>query len=236
MAAQKKKKSRMSVLSDFHRSDLSPLVDQGRHHGHQFRARGMNSEWSRRENNGKILANGRSSSSSSTSGEEMNMIQLSTLGQNRLAAPQIHYHDLNDRKQLELMERTGYEIVQRNGQRIYGGPPPNWQGPPPCKGTEIFVGKIPREMFEWELVPIFEMCGFIYELRLMMDFSGSNRGYLFVRYSKREEDDGPSLHASCATSTLLLWPILIDFFFSPLMTTKNDQNSKFLNLPNQTEL
>jgi len=179
----------MSVLSDFHRSDLSPLVDQGRHHGHQFRARGMNSEWSRRENNGKILANGRSSSSSSTSGEEINMMQLSTLGQNRLPAPSIHYHqhDLNDRKQLELMERTGYEIVQRNGQRIYGGPPPNWQGPPPCKGTEIFVGKIPREMFEWELVPIFEMCGYIYELRLMMDFSGSNRGYLFVRYSKCEE-------------------------------------------------
>jgi len=179
----------MSLLNDFHRSDLSPLVDQGRHHGHQFRARGTNSEWSRRENSGKILANGRSSSSSSTSGEEMNMIQLSTLGQNRLPAPSIHYHahDLNDRKQLELMERTGYEIVQRNGQRIYGGPPPNWQGPPPCKGTEIFVGKIPREMFEWELVPIFEMCGFIYELRLMMDFSGSNRGYLFVRYSKCEE-------------------------------------------------
>jgi len=177
----------MSVLNDFHRSDLSPLVDQGRHHGHQFRTRGMNSEWSRRENNGKTLANGRSSSSSSTSGEEMNMIQLSTLGQNRLPAPSFHCHDLNDRKQLELMERTGYEIVQRNGQRIYGGPPPNWQGPPPTKGTEIFVGKIPREMFEWELVPIFEMCGIIYELRLMMDFSGSNRGYLFVRYSKREE-------------------------------------------------
>ena len=57
------------------------------------------------------------------SGEEMKMIQLSTLGQNRLPAPSIHYHahDLNDRKQLELMERTGYEIVQRNGQRIYGG-------------------------------------------------------------------------------------------------------------------
>ena len=72
-------------------------------------------------------------------------------------------------------------------QIVLVGPPPNWQGPPPCKGTEIFVGKIPREMFEWELVPIFEMCGFIYELRLMMDFSGSNRGYLFVRYSKREE-------------------------------------------------
>ena len=49
------------------------------------------------------------------------MIQLSSLGQNQLPVPSFHCHDLNDRKQLELMERTGYEIVQRNGQRIYGG-------------------------------------------------------------------------------------------------------------------
>ena len=68
----------MSVLNDFHRSDLSPLVDQGRHHGHQFRARGMNSEWSRRENNGKILANGRSSSSSSTSGKIFFKVRISS--------------------------------------------------------------------------------------------------------------------------------------------------------------
>ena len=30
-------------------------------------------------------------------------------------------------------------------------------------------------------------CGTIYELRLMMDFSGSNRGYLFVRFSTQQE-------------------------------------------------
>jgi hypothetical protein len=29
--------------------------------------------------------------------------------------------------------------------------------------------------------------GKIYELRLMMDFSGSNRGYFFVRYTSRED-------------------------------------------------
>ncbi len=29
--------------------------------------------------------------------------------------------------------------------------------------------------------------GKIYELRLMMDFSGSNRGYFFVRYTNRED-------------------------------------------------
>ena len=47
-------------------------------------------------------------------------------------------------------------IILISGQRIYGGPPPNWKGQAPVKGTEIFVGKVPREMFEWELVPIFE--------------------------------------------------------------------------------
>ena len=33
----------------------------------------------------------------------------------------------------------------------------------------------------------FFQCGTIYELRLMMDFSGSNRGYLFVRFSTQQE-------------------------------------------------
>jgi len=81
----------------------------------------------------------------------------------------------NEMKLADLVERTGYQIVQRNGQRIYGGPPPNYIGKAPCKGTEVFVGKIPRDMFEYDLVPLFERCGRIYEMRLMMDFSGSNR-------------------------------------------------------------
>ena len=51
---------------------------------------------------------------------------------------------------------TLWHIILISGQRIYGGPPPNWKGQAPVKGTEIFVGKVPREMFEWELVPIFE--------------------------------------------------------------------------------
>ena len=83
---------------------------------------------------------------------------------------------------LKLLQRTGYSLVQINGQRLYGGPPPNWKGPPPPRGSEIFVGKIPRNCFEDELVPVFEKVGQIYEMRLMMDFSGSNRGFGFVMY------------------------------------------------------
>jgi RNA recognition motif-containing protein len=89
----------------------------------------------------------------------------------------------------EFVRKTGYTLVQNNGQRRYGGPPPNWEGPPPPKGCEVFVGKIPRDCFEDELVPLFEKVGEIYELRLMMDFSGSNRGYGFVTYSSPEIAD-----------------------------------------------
>jgi len=47
------------------------------------------------------------------------------------------------------------------------------------------VGKIPRDMYEDELVPLFEKAGRIYEFRLMMEFSGENRGYAFVMYTNR---------------------------------------------------
>lgn len=47
-------------------------------------------------------------------------------------------------------------LVQENGQRRYGGPPPDWDGPPPERGSEIFVGKLPRDLFEDELVPLCE--------------------------------------------------------------------------------
>lgn len=82
----------------------------------------------------------------------------------------------------QLMERTGYSIVQQNGQRRYG-PPPDWEGQAPSRGCEVFVGKIPRDCFEDELVPVFEKIGKIYELRLMMDYTGQNRGYAFVVFT-----------------------------------------------------
>ncbi|XP_028329795.1 putative RNA-binding protein 46 isoform X2 [Gouania willdenowi] len=85
-----------------------------------------------------------------------------------------------------LVQESGYNIVQENGQRKYGGPPPGWEGPPPPRGCEVFVGKIPRDMYEDTLVPLFESAGKIYEFRLMMEFSGENRGYAFVMYTNRE--------------------------------------------------
>uniref|UniRef100_A0A8C4RM11 APOBEC1 complementation factor n=1 Tax=Erpetoichthys calabaricus TaxID=27687 RepID=A0A8C4RM11_ERPCA len=86
-----------------------------------------------------------------------------------------------------LIQRTGYNLLQENGQRKYGGPPPGWEGPPPERGSEIFVGKLPRDLFEDELVPLCEKFGKIYEVRMMMDFNGNNRGYAFVTFYNKQE-------------------------------------------------
>ncbi|XP_073464640.1 RNA-binding protein 47 isoform X2 [Aquarana catesbeiana] len=93
----------------------------------------------------------------------------------------------NEAALISLMERTGYVMVQENGQRKYGGPPPGWEGLHPPRGCEVFVGKIPRDVYEDELVPVFESVGRIYEMRLMMDFDGKNRGYAFVMYTQKHE-------------------------------------------------
>merc|ERR1712018_642393 len=87
----------------------------------------------------------------------------------------------------EILNRTGYKLDVTTGQRKYGGPPPNWEGDPPASGCEVFCGKIPRDMYESELIPLFEKCGKIWDLRLMMDpMTGLNRGYAFVTFTTRE--------------------------------------------------
>ena len=88
---------------------------------------------------------------------------------------------------LELMRNDEVIIEQINGQRILNGPPPGWVGPPPGSGTEIFVGKLPREIYEDTIYPFFAAIGQVYELRLMLDFSGNNRGYCFVKYTTPQE-------------------------------------------------
>jgi len=84
----------------------------------------------------------------------------------------------------EILERTGYTLDVTTGQRKYGGPPPDWEDPPPPNGCEVFCGKIPRDMYEDELIPLFEKCGTIWDLRLMMDpLTNLNRGYAFVTFT-----------------------------------------------------
>jgi len=57
----------------------------------------------------------------------------------------------------------------------------------PGAGCECFVGKLPRDLFEDELIPVFEQQGRIWDLRLMIDPStGFSKGYCFVTYCDKE--------------------------------------------------
>ncbi|XP_072924082.1 dead end protein homolog 1-like [Hemitrygon akajei] len=83
------------------------------------------------------------------------------------------------------MAETGIDLVQVNGQRKFGGPPPGWTGPPPLSGTEVFIGKLPQDLYEDTLIPLFQSAGKLYEFRLMMTFSGENRGFAYAKYANR---------------------------------------------------
>ena len=57
-----------------------------------------------------------------------------------------------------------------------------------CCIFEVFVGRIPRTVFEDELVPLLEQAGTIWDFRLMMDpLTGQNRGFGFVSYTNKDE-------------------------------------------------
>ena len=45
------------------------------------------------------------------------------------------------------------------------------------KGGEVFVGKLPRDVFEEDLLPLAHKYGELVEFRIMLDYSGYNRGY-----------------------------------------------------------
>ncbi|KAL4233453.1 hypothetical protein ACF0H5_008134 [Mactra antiquata] len=87
----------------------------------------------------------------------------------------------------EILDKSGYTLDVTTGQRKYGGPPPGWEGPQPGSGHEVFIGKIPKDTFEDEVIPLVEECGKVWDLRLMMDpLTGFSRGYAFCTFVDKE--------------------------------------------------
>lgn len=81
----------------------------------------------------------------------------------------------------------GYTINQHNGQRISKLSHLKLNVEPDSSRCECFIGKIPRKVFEDVILPVFEEAGCVYKFRLMMDFSGTNRGFGFVTYMSPQE-------------------------------------------------
>nr|AVI59171.1 dead end [Paedocypris progenetica] len=93
--------------------------------------------------------------------------------------------DVNPEKLKSLVEWTQKNdiiLTQVNGQRKYGGPPPGWRGAVPGAGCEVFISQIPRDTYEDSLIPVFQSIGTLFEFRLMMNFSGQNRGFAYAKY------------------------------------------------------
>ncbi|NXY24036.1 DND1 protein, partial [Atrichornis clamosus] len=104
--------------------------------------------------------------------------------------PQTWTSSINQASKMALLaweKETGIQLVQVNGQRRYGGPPPGWEGSPPPAGTEVYIGKLPQDIYENTLIPLFQSVGKLYEFRLMMTFSGLNRGFAYAKYSCQQD-------------------------------------------------
>jgi len=88
-----------------------------------------------------------------------------------------------------LTDRTGYPLEVTSGQRRYGGPPPKevYDGEDPGPQCQVFIGKIPKNAYEDELIPVIEKCGIIWDFRLMIDpLTGRNRGFGFCSFTTKE--------------------------------------------------
>ncbi|KAL6473925.1 hypothetical protein MHYP_G00174860 [Metynnis hypsauchen] len=100
----------------------------------------------------------------------------------------------------QWQRRESVALTQVNGQRRYGGPPPGWRGPVPGPGCEVFISQIPRDVFEDHLIPLFQSIAPLYEFRLMMNFSGQNRGFAYAKY-------GDPVSAAAAVHALNQYPL-----------------------------
>lgn len=83
-------------------------------------------------------------------------------------------------------DKAGVSFIRVNGCKTYG-PPNNWTGAPPPVDCEIFVKGIPRNTNDVDILALFQKYGQVYELRIMVDFANNNRGFGFIRYTRKEE-------------------------------------------------
>ena len=63
---------------------------------------------------------------------------------------------------------------------------------------QVFIGKIPKNAFEDEIVPLLEQCGIIWDFRLMLEpGTGKNRGFGFCSFVTKDEAEKCVEKARC---------------------------------------
>ena len=77
-----------------------------------------------------------------------------------------------------------FEIVSEKGQRIFRTKV-SFENHPEferMKKYEVFVNNLPNDLFENELLPFLCRAGKIFQIRIIMNFSGSSKGMAYVVY------------------------------------------------------
>ena len=86
----------------------------------------------------------------------------------------------------KVLDRVPYTLEIGSGHRKYSSPE-HKNSSSSVGGNEVFLCRIPREVFEDELLPLLELCGPVHQLRLMVDpLTGWTRGYGFCRFASRD--------------------------------------------------
>ncbi|EFX69986.1 hypothetical protein DAPPUDRAFT_61752 [Daphnia pulex] len=76
-------------------------------------------------------------------------------------------------------------------ERRVGGPPLNWKGPRPSSDCEVFVGNLPLDVLEDDLMPLFQDIGYMWSFRLpMIPSTNLNRGYAFIQFTAKGTGGG----------------------------------------------
>jgi len=100
-----------------------------------------------------------------------------------LMCPSLHRQLQTHKNVLRLLHEYKLVSTQINGQRILSIQPIRWSGPTPGIDCEIFVGRIPKTIFEDTLYPLFNTIGEVFQIRLMVDMAELTRGYCFIMYT-----------------------------------------------------
>ncbi|RLU20883.1 hypothetical protein DMN91_007497 [Ooceraea biroi] len=104
-----------------------------------------------------------------------------------LMSPSLRRQLQTHKNVLRLLHEYKLASTQINGQRILSIQPIRWSGPTPGIECEIFVGRIPKTIFEDTLYPLFNTVGEVFQIRLMVDMAELTRGYCFIMYTNPQD-------------------------------------------------
>lgn len=89
----------------------------------------------------------------------------------------------------EFASNNNYTVIQCKGQRIFRPVDEEWDSPnyDLQKNHEVFISRLPNDLLENELLPFLCRAGPVFQIRFIMNFSGSTKGMAYVVFQNVED-------------------------------------------------